>query len=129
MKVDRKEFLKRKIEEHIHGAKETLKLAEGRKDRVVVNALTMECFQAVNYALDFMEEIIKERKLGIGFSYRDYVDILVSNNLMDEKTAKEISYLTNLRNRIAHEYHVITEKEVFKMAKLLGVLERLLKIE
>ena len=122
MKPNLLRFSLRKMKEHIRYAKELMK---ERMDRKTKDALAMECFQAVNYAIDFMDEYVKRNELGVAFSYMELVDILEERRLIDGGNARKIRRLIALRNKIAHEYHVIYDEEVIEMAKMLNALKSL----
>lgn len=114
-----------RIERHGTKAKELSK--QDLSDYLVFNSLAMECFQAVNSAIDLAELIVSEKNLGFPSNYREIFELLHEAKLIDKKTLDDIKRLVFLRNLISHEYYTITQKELKEMANLLGCLDKLIE--
>ncbi len=125
--IDRRRLAKLKMVEHWKEAKRLMgkRRAEGDRENIILNAAAMHAFQAINYALDLMEEIIKEKQWGLPFSYTQYPLLLMEKDLLSEKEAWHLVRLIRLRNRIAHEYHTFSEKDMKDLIEGLDALEAL----
>lgn len=114
-----------RMEKHGTKAKELGK--KDLSDYLVFNALAMECFQAVNSAIDLAELIVSEKNLGFPSNYREIFELLYEAKLIGKKTSDDIKRLVFLRNLISHEYYTITQKELKEMANLFGCLDELIE--
>lgn len=114
-----------RIENHRIKAKELSK--KNLSDSIVFNALAMECFQAVNSAIELGELLVSEKNLGFPANYREIFELLYKNNVIRRKTLEDVKRLIFLRNLISHEYYEITQKELKEMAQLLDSLTELVK--
>ena len=113
-----------RLEKHITNAK---KLQDKDiSDFIVFNALAMECFQAVNSAIELGEFILTEKNLGFPSKYREIFEILYKSKIINKKNLSGIKRLIFLRNLIAHEYYTIKEVELKEMIKLLGNFNELI---
>lgn len=112
-----------RLEKHREKAKE---LAEKNvSEYLVFNALAMECFQAVNSAIELGELIVSEQNLGFPATYREIFELLHNAGIVTKETLNKLSKLIFFRNLIAHEYYKITEEELKEMAHLLECLDEL----
>ena len=114
-----------RVEKHINKAKELAKL--NISDDIVFNALAMECFQAVNSAIELGEYIVSEKNLGFPSKYREIFELLYRAKIIDRKKLNDIKRLIFLRNLISHEYYTITANELKEMVRLLNSLNELVK--
>ena len=114
-----------RIERHKEKAKELVK--EDISNYLVFNTLAMECFQAVNSAIELGELIVSEKNLGFPSKYREIFELLYDAKLIGKKTLEDIKRLIFLRNLISHEYYTITENELKEMANLLNCLDELVE--
>ncbi len=112
-----------RIEKHKSAAKELAK--EDLSKYLVFDALAMECFQAVNSAIDLGELLVSEKKLGFPAKYREIFEMLLEAKLISRNAFEKIKRLIFLRNLISHEYYTITQKELKEMAELLECLNEL----
>ncbi len=96
-------------------------------DYLIFNTLAMECFQAVNSAIELGELIVSDKNLGFPSRYREIFELLYGAKLMSETSLEGIKRLIFLRNLIAHEYYTITEEELREMGSLLGCLDELIE--
>jgi len=112
-----------RLEKHRKKAKELR--GSNLEDYLVFNTLAMECFQAVNSAVDLGELIVSEKNLGFPSNYSEIFELLRDAGRISNKALGLIKRLIFLRNLIAHEYHVISKKELKEMAGLLDVLDEL----
>jgi uncharacterized protein YutE (UPF0331/DUF86 family) len=114
-----------RIERHKEKAEELVE--QDISDYLIFNTLAMECFQAVNSAIELGELIVSERNLGFPSRYREIFELLNGAKLMSETSLEDIKRLIFLRNLIAHEYYTITEEELREMGSLLGCLDELIE--
>lgn len=91
------------------------------------DASSMICFSMLNKVIDLAEEIVKERDLGTPFKYRDLFKMLNSVKIIDEKMAEEIGDMIILRNKFAHRYGKITEKELLEFIKNIEKIKDFVK--
>jgi uncharacterized protein YutE (UPF0331/DUF86 family) len=115
-----------RIEKHKKAAKNLVK--KDVSNYLVFNSLAMECFQAVNSAIELGEYIVSEKKLGFPSKYREIFELLYEAKMISKKTLNDIKRLIFLRNLISHEYYNITKEELKEMASLLNCLDELVKI-
>lgn len=113
-----------RIEKHKTKAKEIA--GKDLSDYITFNALAMECFQAVNSAIDSGELIVSEKNLGFPSKYRDIFELLYEAKMISKGTFEKIKRLIFLRNLISHEYYTITRKELKEMVDLLDCLDELI---
>ncbi|KAF5426940.1 hypothetical protein C5S39_14250 [Candidatus Methanophagaceae archaeon] len=95
-------------------------------DYFVFNTLAMECFQAVNSAIELGELVVSEKNLGFPSRYREIFELLYNAKMISKKTLESFKRLVFLKNLIAHEYYMITDEELAEMATLLGCLDELI---
>ena len=110
---------------HKEKAKELLK--HNTSDYLVFKALAMECFQAVNSAIELGELVVSEKNLGFPSTYGEIFKLLYGNKMISKKTLNESKRLVFFRNLIAHEYYNIKEEELREMATLLECLDELIE--
>jgi uncharacterized protein YutE (UPF0331/DUF86 family) len=114
-----------RIERHKRKAKEIGE--EDISNYLVFDALAMECFQAVNSAIELGELIVSEKNLGFPSRYREIFELLYDAKVISKKTFEDIKRLIFMRNLISHEYYTITENELKEMANLLESLDELVE--
>jgi len=114
-----------RIERHKEKAEELVE--QDISDYLIFNTLAMECFQAVNSAIELGELIVSEKNLGFPSRYREIFELLYNAKLMSKKGLEDIKELIFFRNLIAHEYYTITEDELREMGSLLGCLDELIE--
>jgi uncharacterized protein YutE (UPF0331/DUF86 family) len=115
-----------RIERHRKKAEELSKM--DLSNYLVFNSLAMECFQAVNSAIELAETIVSEKNLGFPSSYKETFEFLYKEKMISKNTFECIKKLIFLRNLIAHEYYTISEEELKEMAKLLSCLDEFIEI-
>ena len=114
-----------RLERHVKKAKELGK--KDISDYLIFNSLAMECFQAVNSAIEFGEHIVSEKNLGFPSRYREVFELLYKSKIISKKTLDCIKRLIFLRNLISHEYYTIKKEELKEMTGLLDCLKELIK--
>jgi len=114
-----------RIERHKKIAKDILE--QKLSNELAFGALAMECFQAVNSAIELGELVISEKDLGLPSRYKEIFELLYNAKIIGKNTLEGMKRLIFFRNLISHEYYAITEKELKEMARLLGCLDELVK--
>jgi uncharacterized protein YutE (UPF0331/DUF86 family) len=114
-----------RIERHKEKAEELVE--QDISDYLIFNTLAMECFQAVNSAIELGELIVSEKNLGFPSRYREIFELLYNAKMISKKALEDIKRLIFLRNLIAHEYYTITEDELREMATLLECLDEFME--
>ena len=89
----------------------------------------MECFQVANYVIDLAEEVVAEKSLGFPSTYKETFVILHRAGYLGDDEKDVLIRIVMLRNRIAHEYHIIKEDELMELysivASIEGIVEKL----
>ena len=114
-----------RIEKHREKAKELKE--KDVSEYLVFNSLAMECFQAVNSAIELGELIVSEQNLGFPATYREIFELLHDAGVVTKENLNKMSKLIFLRNLIAHEYYKISEEELKEMTELLSCLDELIE--
>ncbi len=78
-----------RISKHFEEAKNLVR--KDVNEKIVFSALAMECFQAINSAIELAELIVSERKLGFPSKYRESIELLKMNNLSAKKRQRKSS--------------------------------------
>ena len=60
---------------------------------LIFNSLAMECFQAVNSAIELGELIVSEKNLGFPATYREIFELLHNANLISKESLEGIKRL------------------------------------
>lgn len=113
-----------RIERHVDRAH---KLMKRDLSDVVFSAISMECFQAINSAIDLGEFLISKYNLGMPSTYREIFEILQRNNIITDEILNKMKKLIFYRNLIAHEYYTIGEKDLEEIVKMLDALKDLIR--
>ncbi len=113
-----------RIERHEDKAKELME--QNISNYFVFNTIAMECFQAVNSAIELGELIVSEKNLGFPSRYREIFELLYNAKMISKKSLESFKRLVFLRNLIVHEYYMVTDEELMEMATLLGCLDELI---
>jgi len=111
-----------------HREKATELVEKDVSDYLVFNSLAMECFQAVNSAIELGEFLVSENNLGLPSTYREIFELLYKNRMIGRETLDALKRLVFFRNLIAHEYYTIREEELKEMVNLLSYLDELIEI-
>ncbi|RLF64314.1 MAG: hypothetical protein DRN33_02470 [Thermoplasmata archaeon] len=114
-----------RIERHKEKAMELVE--KDISDYLVFNSLAMECFQAVNSAIELGEFLVSENNLGLPSTYREIFELLYKNKMISRETLNDMKRLVFLRNLIAHEYYTIKEGELREMTDRLSCLDELVE--
>lgn len=114
-----------RVERHRRKAREIV--SHELSNELAFDALAMECFQAVNSAIELGELIVSEKNLGFPSTYKEIFEMLYKAKMISDRTLDEMKRLVFLRNLISHEYYTITEDELKEMEGLLDSLDELVK--
>lgn len=109
-----------RIERHVKRANELMD--RDLSDDVIFSALSMECFQAINSAIDLGEYLVSEYNLGIPSTYREIFEILHKNKIISDEILSGMKKLIFYRNLIAHEYYTIEAKDLKEIVSMLNIL-------
>ncbi|MEM2948553.1 MAG: HepT-like ribonuclease domain-containing protein [Candidatus Anstonellales archaeon] len=124
----RAEILERKIAEHLKKVEKYKEMYEKEKREETFDALAMNCFQAINYFLDISELAAKKSDENAYFStYIDIFELLKRKNIINEDEFRLVSSLISYRNKIAHQYHIINERELMLTVFYLSQLHEIVK--
>ena len=87
-------------------------------------AVSMILFTLINRVIDLGDEIVTSRNLGVPGTYREIFNLLERGNVIDKELASDLSNLVYQRNILAHEYHNLTEKDVFRTYRMVPVIRK-----
>jgi uncharacterized protein YutE (UPF0331/DUF86 family) len=75
-----------------------------RDDLLLQDALAMSLFVAIQEAADICFHIVADEGWGLPSSYAEGFELLERNGLIERETARALSGMAALRNRLAHGY-------------------------
>jgi uncharacterized protein YutE (UPF0331/DUF86 family) len=87
-------------------------------------AVSMILFTLINRVIDLGDEIVTSRNLGVPGSYREIFNLLERGKVIDRELASDLSNLVYQRNILAHEYHNLTEEDVFRTYRRVPVIRK-----
>lgn len=87
-------------------------------------AVSMILFTLINRVIDLGDEIVTSRNLGVPGTYREIFNLLERGKVIDKELASDLSNLVYQRNILAHEYHNLTEKDVFRTYRMVPVIRK-----
>ena len=86
-------------------------------------ALSMILFTILNRTIDLGKEIIRGKKLGMPYSYKEIFQMLEKEKLISHSLSHELQWLAGQRNVLAHEYFDVTEKSIFAIYVRIKVIK------
>lgn len=78
-----------------------------------MDAIVLNLQRACELAIDIAMYIVSTRKLGLPQTKKEAFELLYKNNLIDEKTLKNMSGMIGFRNIAVHDYKEI-DNEILK---------------
>jgi len=87
-------------------------------------ASSMILFSLLNRVFDLGSEMAIAHNLGIPATYRDIFILLQKNGFIGNDLAKEMVGLVTYRNLLSHEYHGITEENLFNLTKKIASIRQ-----
>jgi uncharacterized protein YutE (UPF0331/DUF86 family) len=124
----RVEMLERKIMEHMQKVEKYREIYRKEKKEEIFDALAMNCFQTINYLIDIGELAAKRVDKNTYFStYVDIFEVLKRKGIIDEDELRLISSLISYRNKISHQYHIVSERELMLMSFYCSHLSEVVK--
>ncbi len=82
-------------------------------------ALRYGLLESIQIVIDLACELVSRRNLGSPTSYRECVEILARNRLIDEALAQSLVRMVGLRNLLVHDYDEI---DIQRLTQLLDRL-------
>jgi uncharacterized protein YutE (UPF0331/DUF86 family) len=83
-------------------------------------AVSMILFSLLNRVFDLGSEVVMAQNLGIPATYREIFIQLQKKGIIKSELAKEMTGMVTYRNLLSHEYHGITEENLFTLVKNVG---------
>jgi len=83
-------------------------------------AISMILFSLLNRVFDLGSEVIMAQNLGIPATYREIFTRLQKKGIIDHEISKEMTGMVTYRNLLSHEYHGITEEDLYTLVKKAG---------
>jgi uncharacterized protein YutE (UPF0331/DUF86 family) len=77
---------------------------------------------------DLGSEMAIAHNLGIPATYRDIFILLQKNGFIGNDLAKEMVGLVTYRNLLSHEYHGITEENLFDLTKKIASIRQFVEL-
>jgi uncharacterized protein YutE (UPF0331/DUF86 family) len=87
-------------------------------------AFSMILFTLINRVIDLGDEIVTSRNLGVPGTCREIFNLLERGKVIDKELASDLSNLVYQRNILAHEYHNLTEGDVFRTYRRVPVIRK-----
>lgn len=98
---------------------------ELRDDLLLQDALAMTLLVAVQEAADICFHIVADEGWGLAGTYAEGFELLAKNGLVDAETARSLSGMSALRNRLAHGYASVDHERLWnELPSGLEALER-----
>ena len=101
------ERCRKRIKEEYDGNPDSL------NDYKKMDAIVLNLQRACELAIDIAMYIVSTRKLGLPQTKKEAFELLYKNNLIDEKTLKNMSGMIGFRNIAVHDYKEI-DNEILK---------------
>jgi len=122
------EILDKKISEHIAKTQVYLERFRKNENEETLDALSFNCFQSINYLIDLGEEVA--RNIDENFfpsTYKDTFEFLKTKKIITSAELSSLILLVSMRNKIAHQYHVISQEDILHIASILSNLKNISK--
>jgi uncharacterized protein YutE (UPF0331/DUF86 family) len=91
-------------------------------------ALSMILFSLLNRVFDLGSEVALSHNMGIPSTYREIFVLLQKNGFIEPSLAKDMIKLVTYRNLLSHEYHGITEEQLFHLTKKITIIKKFVKL-
>ena len=101
---------------------------EDLQDKRNYYAVSMILFSLLNRVLDLGTEVTIAHNLGIPTTYRDIFVILRKQGFIDDELASNMIGLVTYRNLLSHEYHGITENDLFLLKNRIPVIRQFVEV-
>lgn len=105
-----------------------LNSAEDLKDDTKFYASSMILFSILNRTIDLGDEIVKDEKLGYPLEIREIFILLSDNKIISKTLEKRLRDLVISRNKLAHRYGSIKEKDIFNLTKEMKYVKEFVEI-
>jgi uncharacterized protein YutE (UPF0331/DUF86 family) len=83
-------------------------------------AISMILFSLLHRVFDLGSEVVMAQNLGIPATYREIFTRLQKKGIIDHEISKEMTGMVTYRNLLSHEYHGITEEDLYTLVKKAG---------
>lgn len=91
-------------------------------------AVSMVLFSLLNRLFDLGSEMAIANNLGIPSTYREIFVLLGKKGLIDHGLEKDMIELVTYRNLLCHEYHGITEENLFDLTNRLEKIKKFVEL-
>jgi uncharacterized protein YutE (UPF0331/DUF86 family) len=91
-------------------------------------AVSMVLFSLLNRVFDLGSEMAIANNLGIPSTYREIFVLLGKKDLIDHDLEKNMIELVTYRNLLSHEYHGITEENLFDLTKRIETIKKFVEL-
>lgn len=91
-------------------------------------AVSMILFSLLNRLFDLGSEVAIANNLGIPSTYREIFVLLQKNGFIGHVLEKDMIELVTYRNLLSHEYHGITEENLFDLIKKLEKIKKFVEL-
>jgi uncharacterized protein YutE (UPF0331/DUF86 family) len=99
-----------------------IRSVEDLHDKRNFYAVSMILFSLLNRVFDLGSEVVMAQNLGIPATYREIFTRLQKKGIIDNELSKEMTGMVTCRNLLSHEYHGITEEELYTLVKNAGYI-------
>ena len=97
-----------------------IRSVEDLHDKRNFYAVSMILFSLLNRAFDLGSEVVMAQNLGIPGTYREIFTLLRKKGIITPELAQEMTGMVTYRNLLSHEYHGITEENLYTLVKNVG---------
>jgi len=97
---------------------------EDLEDRKNFYAISMVLFSILNRSIDLGDEIVMANNLGMPSTYKEIFKLLTKNKFISKDMGEELSNLVFYRNLLSHEYHDLTEEDLFETFKKISIIKK-----
>lgn len=97
-----------------------IRSVEDLHDKRNFYAVSMILFSLLNRVFDLGSEVVMTQNLGIPATYREIFTQLRKKGMISNELAQEMTGMVTYRNLLSHEYHGITEENLFTLVKNTG---------
>lgn len=97
-----------------------IRSVEDLHDKRNFYAVSMILFSLLNRVFDLGSEVVMAQNLGIPATYREIFTRLRKKGIIDDKLSKEMTGMVTYRNLLSHEYHGITEENLYTLIQKAG---------
>jgi uncharacterized protein YutE (UPF0331/DUF86 family) len=98
---------------NLNTVRKEYKIEDFQNDKIDEWGLRYGLFESIQLIIDLACSIVTQKNLGIPNNYSDCIQLLITNNYLDNDLGERIKNAVGLRNLLAHEYGIIDIKRLY----------------